>query len=223
LASCVAAEWLIVLGYSLELVPLIVKIAAINRIMQASEQLRRIRVSKYSLYISVAIVMSIAGVFLALWTALDPPTRQRELELTEDTTDAGETIVTIEYFCNSDSNAWDYAAVVWQLVLLVSGSVMAFQSRKVRQDFNESQILGVLIYSQFLFAVARLATFWLDIGERTAEGLRRLLMSIDAIMSLTIYFFPKIIKAVSPGEETRSNMLWMPREGSVLFVESTSI
>ena len=46
--SCVAEIWLIALGYTLELVPLIVKVAAINRLMHASRRMRQVKLQRSS-------------------------------------------------------------------------------------------------------------------------------------------------------------------------------
>ena len=48
-ATCATAIWFINLGYTLELVPLIVKIAAVNRLMGAARQFRRIVLTRKTL------------------------------------------------------------------------------------------------------------------------------------------------------------------------------
>jgi hypothetical protein len=41
-AQCVSIAWLISIGYTLELVPLIIKVFAINHLMQAAKQFQRV-------------------------------------------------------------------------------------------------------------------------------------------------------------------------------------
>mmetsp|Transcript_27658 Transcript_27658/g.66484 ORF Transcript_27658/g.66484 Transcript_27658/m.66484 type:complete len:619 (+) Transcript_27658:338-2194(+) len=65
---CNAMIWLIGLGYTLTLVPLIVKQAAINRIVAASTRMRRLRVSKRRLFGIVTLITCLEVIFLSLWT-----------------------------------------------------------------------------------------------------------------------------------------------------------
>ena len=48
--SCVATVWLINIGYTLELVPLVVKVAAINKLLNAARRMRRVTLKRSSLF-----------------------------------------------------------------------------------------------------------------------------------------------------------------------------
>ena len=153
-ASCVAQKWLIHIGYTLVLVPTIVKVAAINRLMASARRYRRTTLDLKSLYLTVASISVLVIVFLTVWTIVDPPHKEADYDLTDETTSDGETIVNVSYICKSNSNGWDYFGVGWNGLLLLCAVVLAFQSRNVPQAFNESQILGALIVSTihlFLF------------------------------------------------------------------------
>jgi hypothetical protein len=80
-------------------------------------------------------------------------------------------------------------------MLLVSSTVLAIQMRKVRQEFNESQTLGIMTYSHFVFAVLRLMTFFLadGSGQSDAARYRSILVSLDALATLVFYFVPKFL------------------------------
>eukprot|EP00957_Ditylum_brightwellii_P044704 3389550-Ditylum_brightwellii.AAC.1 len=73
---CGASIWFVNLGYTLELVPLIVKVAAINKLMVAAKKMRRVVVRRKPLFYGVADSIS----------------------------ESGETIVTVTYFCTSKSD-----------------------------------------------------------------------------------------------------------------------
>ena len=202
-ASCATAIWFINLGYTLELVPLIVKVAAVNRLMGAARQFRRIVLTRKTLFGAVFGISAMVSIFLLVWTIVDPPNKNREYSLTNDvvTDDMGHsrTVVDVVYFCSSDSLVWDYIAVGWNGILLLCATVLAVQTRTVQKDFNESQTLAFLIYSHFLFVALRLIVLLLSSGnsstvnEATLSGLRSLIFSVDTMATIIIYFLPKFL------------------------------
>eukprot|EP00977_Amphora_coffeiformis_P014528 scaffold4084_cov194-Amphora_coffeaeformis.AAC.3 len=165
--SCTVGNWLLVLGYNLSIVPLIVKIAAINRLHQAAKSCRRLKMSRTRLYWGVGGVLGCAVVYLILRTALDPMTGRTQLDLTTNANDAGETIVEQSLYCDSNTPAWNYFEIGWYCVLLLVASVLAFQSLDVRQEFNETHTLATLI------------------------------RGVDTTVSLIVYFLPKLYQAMT--------------------------
>jgi hypothetical protein len=197
-ASCVSQTWLINIGYTLDLVPLIVKVAAINRLNSASRRLQRIKLDRKTLYRAVFLICVMIVVFLSLWTYFANPQRAAEYWLTYKLSDEGETIVVTGYYCSSDSEIWAYAALSWRALLLLCASVLAFQNRVIQKDFNESRTLAMLIYSHFLFI------FFLVITEVTRgyfnmsmlTHIRSLVFSADVIATILIYFLPKFVPKI---------------------------
>lgn len=200
---CTCQVWLTTLGYTLELVPLLVKVAAINRLMAATRRMRRVKISMRSLFCTVASLVLLVVVFLSLWTALDPPERDEGRYLTEE--DNFEIVTTIT--CSSDSGVWDLIVICWNGILIVCATVLAFQSRTIKQEFNDSQSLGTMIYSHFVFAVLRAVTFNLGgsnsanadevgsyptIDPATIAAAISFLLSMDVITAVSIYIIPKV-------------------------------
>ena len=193
-ATCVTSIWFVNVGHTLELAPLLVKVSAINRLMSASRRLEKVKIERGSLFKSVMVITSSIVVYLIIWSAVDAPSKQGELTLTTETEETtGETIVYQTYYCSSESDVWLYIAFGWTGLLLLSSTVLAIQMRNVRQEFNESLTLGMMTYSHFILAVLRLVTFFLadSLGESDSARYRSILLSIDAIASLIIYFLPK--------------------------------
>jgi len=105
----------------------------------------------------------------------------------------------------------------------MAATVLAFQSRKVRQEFNESSRLGFVVYSQFLFLVLRtiIWSFGSFLTANVANAIASYLLSADVIVTICIYFVPKLLDAMKPQEnfndsrsisyyserDTRSNQL----------------
>ena len=194
--TCLAGIWLINLGYTFELVPLIVKVAAINKMMMAAESMRRVVLKRRKLYGAVAFVSLTIIVFLIVWSVVDPPRRAPEYVLSDNLSEDGDTIVYVSYYCDGESDAWQFAAVGWNALLLLAASVLAFQSRKVRSDFNETNTLAFMIYSHFMFVVLRVTTLLVagtvTVEETTLQRLRSLIYSVDTTATILIYFIPKL-------------------------------
>lgn len=211
-ASCILSTWLVNLGYTLELVPLVVKVGAINRLLMAARRMRRVTVQRKALLGTVAMISSILTIYLIVWTILDPPRETNEYLLTEETTDNGEIIVGKTYYCTSHSKAWSFAAISWVLLLLLCATVLAFQVRHLRKEMNETSTLGIMIYSHCMFVALRFITVILQ-GQVHGWLLGRLqsfIYAADTIVTIIIYFYSKIfakIFGISPCEASEFNGL----------------
>ena len=202
-ATCVATIWFINLGYTIELVPLILKVGAVNKIMQASQNLRRVSVRKEVLYRVVGVICIPVTAGLAVWSAMDPPSRGTEYSLTNTLRQRGpiiwgdgDYVVSKTYYCHDgDSNAWQYGYLAWNAILLVCASVLAFQSRNIVVHFNESRTLAFLIYSHFVFVVLRICTFLFSdqVDGSVLDHLRSVLYATDQMAACLIYFLPKLL------------------------------
>mmetsp|Transcript_14130 Transcript_14130/g.30795 ORF Transcript_14130/g.30795 Transcript_14130/m.30795 type:complete len:932 (+) Transcript_14130:71-2866(+) len=195
-ALCVSVAWFVNLGYTLSITPLIVKIAAINRLMLAAQQMRRVELRLGSLYGAVVGIAALVMIGLSVWTIIDPPKKNFELSLTSGTSDFGETVVDKTYFCRSDAQVWHYLGVSWQALLLLSATVLAFQSRKMSATINDTRSLAMVIYSQFVFVVLRAITYFVDssLEPTSLAAARSFLYSADVVAMLTIYFIPKFFR-----------------------------
>jgi hypothetical protein len=212
--TCVAIIWTINIGYSLELVPLIVKMTAFYRLMRAAKRLRHVKLTTSLLFGWVVGLTFLVVIFLSLWTALDPPEISPEYNMLESVSDDGNALqVFVTHFCESYSQAWSYAAVGWHLVLLAAATVQAVHTRSLRKEINESQTLAVLIYSHAVFVVLRLLVLLLDgtINRTDLANASSLIFAVDVIATIGIYFFPKFL---APDEKN---------EESEFFVESSTV
>jgi len=206
-SKCIGENWFITLGYTLELVPLLVKIAAINHVLNASRQMKQVRIDMKSLFLRVfGIVMVIA--FLTTWTTVDPAQRREGRYLKED----GDIMeVTTTIVCASESTLWGLAVLCWNGILVLCATVLAFQSQKVKQEFNDCKSLGTMIYSHFMFATLRVVVFGVSAGQLSVDeggGIgsptidpsilattKSILLSLDVITAVTIYVVPKLLAA----------------------------
>lgn len=200
-ASCLAGIWFVHLGYTLELVPLIIKVAALNKLMTSAQRFERVKLSRRSLHGAVALVGLAVCIVLAVWSATDPPRQVAEHSMSDDLSPPGERlfdawIVDRELYCSSgESDAWEFAGLGWNTLLLLAASVLAFQTRNLKEDFNESRTLAFLIYSHAIFVVLRISTYLLPSDSfegSTLRFMRGLLYAVDQIAACLIYFLPKL-------------------------------
>jgi 7 transmembrane sweet-taste receptor of 3 GCPR len=200
--SCISVIWFVNVGYTLELAPLLVKVAAVNQLTTASTRMQKITIDRQKLFGSVLMVMVLIIIFLVVWTVIDAPQKEAELSLSTSMTARNETIIYRTYYCSSQLVAWQYVAFSWTCLLLFSSTVLAFQMRNVRQEFNESTTLGMMTYSHFVFAILRLVVFSLDdMGQSDKDGYLSILLSLDALAALVMYFLPKFLALRAPDRQ----------------------
>ena len=200
--SCIAGTWLMILGYNFALVPLMVKVATINKMARESSGFRRVTVNRQHLYLAVAAVSAVAVIFLVCWTIVDPVARQLDLDLTANEDEDGATIVNASTYCGSESSIWFNIALGWQFVLLLAASVLAFQNRQVREEFNESRTLAFMIYSHLLLSILLVLTQAVEgsFSPQLLAGYRCLLYGLDALVTLVVYFAPKFLNIYQKDE-----------------------
>lgn len=205
--TCVAIAWLVSMGYTFELVPLLFKVGAIASLISASKKFKRVRLEKRKLFTAVLAVGVIVVVFLIVWTCLDPPQKTAEFDLTEEIDEDGDTVVKRTYYCSSDSYAWAFVSIGWQALLLLCGSILAFTTRNMRKDMTESLVVSVLVYSHFMFVILRILHFNFSDNLEVWHLARylSLIFSCDVICACFIYFFPKLF--LEEDTETRDPIL----------------
>ena len=192
---CVAKSWFINLGYTIELVPLLVKISAINKILTSAKKMKRVKITREGMLMNVAFVLIPLIIYLVVWTIIDPPRQVEERVLSDESSTTVETSLS----CQSDLGFWSIVAFCWQALLLLAATVLAFQSRHIEQEFNESRSLGTMIYSHFLFMILRGVTYSLGQQEillpNAVAGVTSFLLSLDTLFAICIYLLPKCVEA----------------------------
>ncbi|KAL3930006.1 MAG: hypothetical protein SGBAC_011958 [Bacillariaceae sp.] len=189
-STCLAHVWFVSLGYTCLLGPLIIKVSAINQLMRASRRMRRVSIKPQTLYLQVASLTFLVTIFLLCWTFFDPPRPKTFRILVDDGT-----TISAQATCSPDDELWVTASHFWEGFLILWAFVLAFQSRGVKAEFNESRAVGTMIYSHFVFAALRVIVY-LTFSEEphTNAVATSFLLSLDVIAALTIYLLPKWVK-----------------------------
>ena len=229
---CVASIWFTYVGYSLELVPLVVKLAALNHVIQAGRRFRRVAVRSLTLYQASILVGFLVVIVLTVWTVTDPPREESFYVLSDagaqsrdtmtdapdmggvfipsdpDGTAKSRAAVVESFHCSSEK--WDYwwaIFVSWQAFLLLVAAVLAFQNIQFRRDLVETRALAMMINVHLVFLGLRVVTFVSQTSDGVTEPLkvqqfRSLVNSVDVIATLAVYFVPKICGQFSPSRAT---------------------
>jgi hypothetical protein len=214
--TCIAQVWLINIGYTLLFVPLIVKVHAINTVSRAAVHFRRKEVSHTALLKACALVNSVVVVYLILWTILETPRTEPEFPMIDDNEE--EPLVAVSEVCSAESMAWNYVSVGWVAILIFVTSILAFQMSKIGlEEYDETPALALMVYSHFFFTLCRLITYFMQGGasEYTLFRIRSLIISMDALAVLVIYYLPRICTSLRPEPELkrgRSTVLVLDNE-----------
>jgi hypothetical protein len=154
-----------------------------------------------ALYGAVVVITSFVIAFLFLWSMIDTPSAEALHTLSSKQTEDGETIVWVHDYCTLDSGTWRYLVALWHSLLLITASVLAFTTRKIKTDFNENSALTLVVYSHVVFVLLLVLTYTLDFGEggeTDAVLYRSLIFSADSLVTISIYFVSKFISKDEP-------------------------
>jgi len=194
--ACIVRPWLESIGYYFALAPLLIRINSINKLLASGKQMRRVKVGKRRLLLSVFAGTCLVVAYVALWTAVDPPTRRNEYEISEGLNEDGHTTVTKTAYCGSESNAWQTANVAWQLLILFVASVLAFMVSHVPPNLIQADTrpLSALIMAHFFFSTLRLALVLLhdSVDPVMSMAYMALIMIAECFVAMVIFIFPKL-------------------------------
>ena len=186
------------LGYTLALVPILIKVSAINKLSRGGMGCRRVEIDPNRFKKILSVTISVLFLFLTIWTSLDMPRKIKQYEMGKDNLSD----INVYVGCESQRGEWKMAAYVWEFLLLLSATILTFQSRDVIQQLNESSSLAFMVYSHFVFVIARVLTTVMEmvvfLPSASVLKINSLLTSFDALFGMLIYFGPKFFHLMSP-------------------------
>lgn len=220
--SCVASAWLVTVGYTMQLGPLLVKISVIVSILAASKKLKRVVINLKTLLAKSFGLGALGAIFCLVWTLIDPPREREDLKLTGNTNEFGATMVEVSYYCDSDSSMWYMISFVWQSLLLIAASALVYQMRAAPKQVNDSMQLALMIYSSSVFVMLRIIVFILvrslpegQLSKATFQQTRSLFCSLDTIANVCIYF-PKFLQKEKENERSFSTSYEGEKQSTVV-------
>ena len=203
-AICTLQQWTLRLGYSLEVVPILIKVSALSRLGREARQFRRAQIdpNRFKKYISISMFALVT--YMIIWTAVDVPKRVDNLDVIE-----GEvTIVALYAGCASKSPVWGIMALGWESLLQLSTTILTYQSREIIEQLNESNRLVFLVYIHSGFLMIRFMVHILlfsgTIRFSLSSKIISIILSVETIAAILVYFLPKFI-AISKKEDFGTN------------------
>lgn len=195
ITTCATKEWAKSIGFCLSMVPILLKLSKLNRIWQNSRNFRRVHLDPKNLGESLKLSVIVVLLYLIIWTVIDTPDSAESFKLIR-----GEVLTTVEVedVCGESSIIWDIIVIVWELIILLFSTLLAFQSREVMQHVKDRHMLGLFVYSRTLFFTLRCILFMATISRNLATGLFTqlvsLLLSIETVVAVSIYFVTKFVE-----------------------------
>ena len=191
------------IGYTLGLVPTLIKLSTINKLMRAGTRFQRADIDKIKFKRIMIIASILLVLYLTMWTIFDIPCPKNDYRLSKDTN-----LVTVYTGCASSSFWWEILALSYEAMLLIAITVLTFFSRGVIEELNESRSLSFMVYSHFLFLVMRVLLLLLMSSDMIPNALyvriASLLISSDTLVALSVYFFPKFYTVFTASQYYRS-------------------
>ena len=129
--TCTTSVWMINIGYTLQLVPTLIRVGAILKIVSQSKKMKIVKVSKKKLLVRSVVLSAVAAVYSGFWTFFDMPQSYSSLNVTDEQNEYGETLVSVSHYCESESNYWTFISFAIQAFLLSCASSLAYQMRKL--------------------------------------------------------------------------------------------
>jgi len=195
-ASCTGFVWVLVLGFTIEMIPVIVKTAAINKLIRSARRQQRVNISRSLLLARVAAVVTAVIALLITWTVLSGPDISETRRVDPDDPN----VIVWDSMCDSDMGFWRNIAFAYHFLLLMAAALLAYQSRDTMKQLNESRSIAWMIYSHFMFLILQMvfAVFYYteSFPASTIAFVTSLNYSFDTLVAMAIYIFPKLAEAM---------------------------
>lgn len=146
------------LGYTLAIVPILIKVSVINKLAKVGMGCKRVEIDPNRFKNILTVTVSILFFFLVLWTSIDIPRKTEQYAMSKQNI----ADFNVSIGCESRRVEWKIVAYGWEFLLLLSATIITFQSRDVIQQLNESHSLTLMVYSHFMFVIVSVLTMVMD-------------------------------------------------------------
>ena len=187
---CSALNWMANLGFTLTLAPLLVKAWRVHRIFNR-RKMRVVRITNLRLLLMVAALLTMELALLIAWQSHAPMAPSTLAQ--QQSNGAGERLYTQCAFSGA-SLGFFAAAALSKGLMLAAGVLMAFSTRDVAQQFNESKSIAIAIYNIviILALIAPIIAFIGAVGD-TLITLLLFLLTWVAFFTLATLMLPKLL------------------------------
>ena len=139
--ACMAAPWLLSLGFTTVFAALYSKIWRINKIFRHAKGFKRVKVSEKDVLIPFLVLLVLNVSLLTAWTAVDPLHWVREYQ------EGRESLNSSFGYCKSENGSismgFGISLVLVNLLALILANVEAYKARNISDEYSESKYIGV--------------------------------------------------------------------------------
>lgn len=199
--ACMAAPWLLSLGFTTVFAALYSKIWRINKIFRNAKGFKRVKVSEKDVLAPFLVLFILNVILLIGWTAVDP------LHWVRSYQDGRESLNSSYGYCTSENRkvslGFGISLVLINISALILANVEAYMARNISDEFSESKYIGVAMALTLQSFVIGIPVLFL-VGENPTA---KFFVSSGIIFAVSIsilllLFIPKTILYV---KQKRSN------------------
>ncbi len=226
-SACMARPLLPMLAFTLFFVPLVLKTWRVHQLFQ-SKNFRKQSISDLKLISMLTVFVLVDIIIYSIWMSTDArpiPTR--------NSVEGSNYQYTVE--CTSDANDTVFAAVaIYKGFILLTGSILAYSTRKVPSLFNESKYIAQCQYVLILFMALGIPLIRLVNGQPDLVfAISTIVMSFSSVFISILFFAPKFwiiytvddsqLQAFKNSEEAVKKELQQVRRGSVASASESRV
>jgi len=221
--ACMAALWLLTVGWTITFAVLFIKLFRVNQLMQNARRFRRVQVKAYHVMLPLAFLLSINVFLMLVWTLLDPMYWVR--------TETGElSSYGICKLGRTQVSAYMFGAVVLlNFCALVLALIEAFKARNLNDSLSESKYIFFIFGSMLQIGVVGVPLIALVAQDPVASYfVKSALVFVLCMSTLLLIFVPKMrnwqqgysTRALTTSNRARQSS--RPRDGATSSNQFTS-
>ena len=202
--SCAAMGWTLQLGYTLTFAPLVAKSYRIYRIF-GRKRLRVLRITDRHLLLFVAVMVAVDAVLLTASSLVTDGSPMQPVSLT--VTLSSDMRQHVYSWCQPVGRAYVVFTIqtIIKCVMLVVGVLLAFATRGVLDDYNESKSIAFAVYNLVLvlLLIVPITIVVNPLGD-TFVILLLFLIAWIATFTLGVLFFSKLVPFLTTSQSPTS-------------------
>lgn len=180
---CLAFPWLLGIAFNLVYGCLFIKTWVLYRVFRKATQMKKTNLTPFYILRVLSMFVGIEVVFMLIWTFVDPP-KAGYADLLDNRK---------EWQCTNSKNS----NVFWVVFLaikgawLVFGAILAFMTRNIVKEYNESKSIAYAIYNDIvLIIIAIPLALTLKEVPRGVVVVETAIIFISFTFTLLLLFFP---------------------------------
>jgi len=197
----------------------------INNLGRQARVLNKIQIDPNSFKKHLVMVIAMLLLYLTIWTSIDMPKRTDDFEIFD--MEGEVTIVALYAGCASSRAVWGSVSLGVESFVLLSATILAYQSREMIGKLSESHWLAFLVYFHSLFLLIRIVIQVLLVSDMMKSAMSTKMMAIvvalETIAAMLVYFLPKFVTIKSKKAVKEIPVRILSRSGRSRYISGITI